>query len=38
MWHVFTILFCLYKVDSKNDFISFLNLFNPNDYLKNELI
>ena len=32
------VLFCLYKVDSKIKFISFLNLFNPNNFLKNELI
>ena len=32
------VLFCLYKVDSKNKFISFLNLFNSNNFLKNELI
>ena len=35
---MFCILFCLYKVDSKNKFISFLNLFNSNNFLKNELI
>ena len=35
---MYCILFCLYKVDSKNKFISFLNLFNPNNFLKNELI
>ena len=35
---LFCVLFCLYKVDSKNEFISFLNLFNPNNFLKNELI
>ena len=35
---LFCVLFCLYKVDSKNKFISFLNLFNSNNYLKNELI
>ena len=34
----FCVLFCLYKVDSKNKFISFLNLFNLNNFLKNELI
>ena len=34
---MFCILFCLYKVDSKK-FISFLNLFNSNNFLKNELI
>ena len=31
-------LFCLYKFDSKNKFIEFLNLFNVNDYIKNELV
>ena len=35
---LFSVFFCLYKVDSKNKFISFLNLFNPNNFLKNELI
>ena len=35
---LFCILFCLYKVDSKNKFISFLNLFNSNNFLQNELI
>ena len=35
---LFCVLFCLYKVDSKNKFISFLNLFNFNNFLKNELI
>ena len=35
---LFCVLFCLYNVDSKNKFISFLNLFNPNNFLKNELI
>ena len=35
---LFCVLFCLYKVDSKNKFISFLNLFNSNNFLKNELI
>ena len=35
---LFSVLFCLYKVDSKNKFISFLNLFNSNNFLKNELI
>ena len=34
---MFCVLFCLYKVDSKK-FISFLNLFNSNNFLKNELI
>ena len=35
---LFSVLLCLYKVDSKNKFISFLNLFNSNNFLKNELI
>ena len=35
---MFCVLFCLYKIDSKNKFISFLNLFNSNDFMKNELI
>ena len=35
---LFSVLFCLYKVDSKNKFISSLNLFNSNNFLKNELI
>ena len=35
---MFYVLFCLYNVDSKNKFISFLNLFNSNNFLKNELI
>ena len=35
---LFCVLFCLYKVDSKNKFISFSNLFNPNNFLKNELM
>ena len=35
---LFCILFCLYNVNSKNDFIEFLNLFNVNDYIKNELV
>ena len=35
---MFCVLFCLYKVDSKNKFISYLNLFNSNNFLKNELI
>ena len=32
---LFSVLFCLYKADTKNKFISFLNLFNPNNFLKN---
>ena len=35
---LFSILFCLYKVDSKNKFIEFLNMFNVNDFIKNELV
>ena len=35
---LFSILFCLYNVNSKNKFIEFLNLFNVNDYIKNELV
>ena len=35
---LFSILFCLYKVNSNNKFIEFLNLFNVNDYIKNELV
>ena len=35
---LFWVLFCLYKVNSKSKFIEFLNLFNVNDYIKNELV
>ena len=35
---LFSILFCLYKVNNKNKFIEFLILFNVNDYIKNELV
>ena len=35
---LFCVLFCLYNVNSKNKFIEFLNLFNANDYIKNELV
>ena len=35
---LFCVLFCLYKVNSKNKFIEYLNLFNVNDYIKNELV
>ena len=35
---LFSILLCLYNVNSKNKFIEFLNLFNVNDYIKNELV
>ena len=32
------VLFILYDIKSKNNFIKFLTLFNSNDFLKNELI
>ena len=35
---LFSILFCLYKVNTKNKFIEFLNMFNVNNYIKNELV
>ena len=35
---LFSILFCLYKDNSKNKFIEFLNMFNANDYIKNEFV
>ena len=35
---LFCVLFILYDINSKNDFIKFLTLFNSNDFLKNELI
>ena len=35
---MFCVLFILYDINSKNDFIKFLTLFNSNDFLKNELI
>ena len=35
---LFSILFCLYKVNTKNKFIEFLNMFNVNEYIKNELV
>ena len=35
---LFCVLFYLYKVNNKNKFMEFLNLFNVNDYIKNELI
>ena len=35
---MFCVLFILYDIKSKNDFIKFLTLFNSNDFLKNELI
>ena len=35
---LFCVLFCLYKVDTKNKFIEFLNMFNVNEHIKNELV
>ena len=35
---LFCVLFCLYNFNSKNRFIEFLNLFNVNDYIKNEIV
>ena len=35
---MFCILFILYDIKSRNNFISFLTLFNSNNFLKNELI
>ena len=35
---LFSVLFILYNVKNKNDFISFLTLFHKNDFIKNELI
>ena len=35
---MFCVLFILYDIKNKNDFIDFLTLFNSNDFLKNELI
>ena len=35
---LFCVLFCLYKVNNKNKFIEFLNMFNVNDFIKNELV
>ena len=34
----YSILFILYDVKNKNDFINFLTLFNKSNFLKNELI
>ena len=34
----YSILFILYDVKNKNDFINFLKLFNKSNFLKNELI
>ena len=38
LWGLFCVLFYLYKVNNKNKFIEFLNLFNVNDYIRNELV
>ena len=38
LYELFSILFGLYKVNNKNKFIEFLNLFNVNDFIKNELV
>ena len=35
---LFSVLFILYNIKNKNDFISFLTLFHKNDFLKNEII
>ena len=35
---MFCVLFILYDIKTKNNFINFLTLFNSNDFLKNELI
>ena len=35
---LYSILFALYGVKNKNDFINFLTLFNKSNFLKNELI
>ena len=35
---LFCVLFILYKVNSKNRFIEFLNLFDHNNFIKNNLI
>ena len=35
---LFSVLFILYDIKNKNDFINFLTLINSNDFLKNELI
>ena len=35
---LFSILFYLYKVNTKNKFIELLNMFNVNNYIKNELV
>ena len=38
LFGMFCVLFILYDVKNKNDFIKFLTLFNSNNFLKNELI
>ena len=35
---LFCVLFILYKVNSKNRFIEFLNLFDHNNFIKNNII
>ena len=35
---LFSVLFILYDVKNKNDFISFLTIFHKNDFIKNEII
>ena len=35
---LYSILFILYDIKNKNDFINFLRLFNKSNFLKNELI
>ena len=35
---LYSLLFILYDVKNKNDFINFLTLFNKSNFLKNELI
>ena len=35
---LYCVSFCLYKVNSKNKFMDFLNLFDDSDYTKNELV
>ena len=35
---MFSVLFILYDIKNKSDFIKFLTLFDSNDFLKNELI
>ena len=35
---MFCVLFILYNIENKNDFINFLILFNSTNLLKNELI